>query len=839
MYRQTSCLMLALLFILTITSNLFGQQIYVNKAKSVISISTKSGDLNLAIEYKKGCLIQSLSLKGTQVLSTSGAFTGLQIGTAKFSSAGNKIGPQLVLTDSSVTLKQVHLTTNNGNRDIKTTENWTFIARQQKILWKIDRTYDRALIVEDMSYPQWNFKDLSVWEGGIINNGGIIWCKYLKGMNDTYGVHAGGTTFWNKKTGDGISIQPVKDPTGKSATHIATKYTQTPAHAFSMTNLVSPQSLAQRYRLDRFVAGKSDVFAPFKVDKGNVSVTYALQYENYFDQYERGHLAGIDAAAVRDLLNTTARYGVVDDSIVGGNGWLTNWKCLHEPFFAQIAMALEDTNYNKSLEATLDREMRLAIQPDGRVLSRWHNEPGDEMPGTYNAHTGYYEAKWGYTIDCQPGYVINVSDLFNLTGNIKWLKTHQPSCEKALEWLIRRDENNNGIFEMKNKNIRDATCSDWLDIVWASYENAFVNAQMYGALIKWADCEEILKNKAAAKRYRLIAQRLKTAFNKPVNEGGLWMPQKNQFAYWRDQDGSIHGDNLVTPVQFAVIAFGICDDSAKIAQILTQIESKMEKEQLFHWPLCFSSYRKDEVSAGNWPFPNYENGDIFLTWGYLGVKSYAAFNKDLAVHYIQKLLAQYKKDGLSFQRYDRIHQQGQGNDILAGNATGITALYSDIFGIQPRWNRLTIAPHLPAALEGSQFVYTLRGKKFALSYFNHYCQVSIGQSKLLANTTFGVSKVAKAIRFYPGDQDTCYALLPQNPTAGSVLKMKRWNEQLIEFILRIPSKKPLVLNGLSATGHYEVLINGVKKQTLTAGAGKLIINNIPAAKITLTIKHVP
>ncbi|GAB3347004.1 hypothetical protein GCM10027566_00610 [Arachidicoccus ginsenosidivorans] len=807
----------------------------------------------MRIQYDKGCFVQSMTVKGVRiqsnVLSTRGAFTGIRTDKDTFSSIYATHTPRLQITDSSITIADITLTSKEGRTAIATTEDWTFTAGLHKIRWKIDRRYGKSLFVEDMSYPEWTFKDLSLWEGGIISNGGIVWCKYLKNKKDTYGVHTGGTTFWNKQSGIGLSIQAVKGKisavhgaplnslAASNAIQVATKYTHTPLDEFSMASYVSSQPLQQRYRLDRFVSGKSDVFAPFKVEKAEVSQVYELQSINYFDQYNRGHLVGIDADAVRDLLNTTARYGVVDDSIVGANGWLTNWKCLHEPFFAQLALAIDDSAYTKNLQASLDREMQLAIQPDGRVLSRWHNEPGDEMPGTYNTKTGYYEAKWGYTIDAQTGYVINVADLFNLTGKLTWLKDHQKTCEQALEWLTRRDSNHNGIFEMKNNSIADQTCSDWLDIVWASYENAFVNAQMYGALVKWADCERLLGNLQAAKRYTRIAQRLKTAFNKPVKEGGFWMPEKNQFIYWRDKDGTIHGDNLVTPVQFAAIGYGVCDDPAKIAKILTQIQRRMANEKLFHWPLCFDSYRKPEVSAGNWPFPKYENGDIFLTWGYLGIKSYAHYNKDLAVYYIHKLLNQYKKDGLSFQRYDRIHQQGMGSDILAGNATTIAALYSDIYGIQPRWNRLIIQPHLPKSLQGTQFNYTLRGIQYNVSLQDNYYQVRTNKHVTRANQSFGISQMEHVLRFYPGDQDSCSAVIACKSSDSIFLKMNKWDNNTISFNLKISKNCHLSFEGLQQAGQYAILINGHKAGTHKARNGLLHIQDLPAEKCLLTLKH--
>lgn len=220
--------------------------------------------------------------------------------------------------------------------------------------------------------------------------------------------------------------------------------------------------------------------------------------------------------------------------------------------------------------------------------------------------------------------------------------------------------------------------------------------------------------------YAAIAARLKESFNKPIDEGGFWSPEKKQYVYWRDKDGSVHGDNLVTPVNFAIIAFNLCDDKKRIAQILDQIEKRTMAENLFHWPLCIDSFKREEVQAGNWPFPRYENGDIFPTWGYLGVRAYANYDKTIALKYIRKLLEQYNKDGLSFQRYSRETQLGLGSDILAGICTSITGLYRDIYGIRPKWNRMGLEPNMVKMLNGTAFNYTLRNTEY---------QVCIGSTK--------------------------------------------------------------------------------------------------------------
>ncbi|MDR1381997.1 MAG: hypothetical protein LBJ47_11050, partial [Tannerella sp.] len=657
-----------------------------NAPAKTVEIADADRNLTLTIDYSEGCRITGLNVRGRNVLSASGVHTGFRTRGGAFTSAGSLHNEKIGGEGNKVVIDGIVF----GDHSVRANESWIFEPDGDKIRWTIRREYSTLAKLEETAFPQWHFSDLSVWKGGIIDNGGMVWCKYLTGRDDTYGVHAGGVTFWNPLSGDALRIEAKTDG-GK---FLASKYSHGENGEFTFTQAVTDTELEPRYNLDRFVRQKADVFAPFDVEKGTVTICMELRYLDYPAEYSRGKLPGIDAGAVRELMNTTGRYGVVDSRIVGANGWITNWKCLHEPFFAQIGMALNDAGYTANLSSSLDRERDYAMTDDGRVLSRWHNADEDQMPGTFNYKTGYYEARWGYTVDSQTGYVINTAEQFDLCGDVAWLQSHKAACEKALEWLIGRDSNGNGLFEMMNGHISEQRASDWLDIVWAGFENAFVNAQMYEALNLWAGCERVLGDAENAARYASVAARLKESFNRTVDDGGFWYPEKKQYVYWRDSDGVIHGDNLVTPVNFAAIAFGLCDDRERTALILDEIERRTSQENLFHWPLCFDSFRREEVQEGNWPFPTYENGDIFPTWGYLGVRAYAGYDRATALKFIRNILEQYGKDGLSSQRYSRETQQGQGSDVLAGICTSVTALYRDIYGIRPRWNRMGLEPHM-------------------------------------------------------------------------------------------------------------------------------------------------
>lgn len=781
-------------------------------ASKTIRIATPAQDLIVLIDYLKGCKITQLNIKGQNTLSSSGVNTGFSTKGGNFSS-GNTI------SDVKISEKGNEITLSNivyGDNSIKVNESWIFKLAGNKINWEIDRNYSALAKLEEMAFPQWSFANLSVWKGGIMDNGGMVWCKYLSTVNDTYGVHTGGVTFWNPDSGNGLRIAA---KTGEDR-YIAAKYSQSDKNEFTCTQFVTDSELEPRYNLNRFVHQKSNVFAPFDVQKGNISINLEIQYIDYSTEYSRGNLPGIDADAVRELLNTTGRYGVVDNTIVGANGWITNWKCLHEPFFSQIGMALNDENYIKNMSSSLDAERDHAITEEGRVLSRWHNTDDDQMPGTFNYKTGYYEARWGYTIDSQTGYIINTTEQFDLCGDTDWLRTHKESCEKVLDWLIKRDSNNNGIFEMMNDYTSQGIASDWLDIVWASFENGFVNAQMYEALNLWANCELVLGDKAKSDYYFSVAGRLKENFNKPVDQGGFWYPEKKQYIYWRDKDGSIHGDNFVTPVNFAVIAFGLCDDEKRIKIILDEMEKRTVAENLFHWPLCFDSYRQEEVAGSQWPFPEYENGDIFPTWGYLGIRSYVDYRKDIALKYIRNILTQYKKDGLSSQRYSRLTQEGRGSDILAGICTSVTALYRDIYGIRPKWNRMGLEPSMSKELNGTEFTYSLRGTNYNLKLSVDDYTMSTEEFSIKCKNAFGASFENNKLIFYPYNKEETVIILSGDSQKPVSMEINKCTENDISWKVTSTDKYNFTVEGLNPDIKYQLMINNKATNIVVGKDGK-------------------
>lgn len=783
----------------------------------LVTLSDGEGQLKLRLNYDGKCILDRVTVRGREVAANTGVATGICAGETWFTTRNSIPSPDVAANKKTLSVSNIVF----GGAGEEVHETWKFTVKADRILWRISRSYQREAKLDDTAFPEWDFADMSTWTGGLLGTGGVVWNKYLESSNTTYGAHTGSVTFWNRATDDCLSITPTipKSFFGASRfTHLAPDAPGGP-DAFSFAYSVTGEELRPRHGLNRWLPDRQDLWAPFTVKPGTVNVDLTLQALDYSEAYNRGTFKGLNGGSIRELLHTVGRYGVIDDKLVGANGWRTGNICLHEQFFGQIGIAVDDPDYTKNLAAALDYERDHAISPDGRVISRWSYNDGDAIRGTFNAQ-GFYEAQWGYLMDSQPDYVINVAEQFDMSGDVKWLAGQKSACEKALGYLMRREVNGTGLMTMMMDSRLQHRGSDWIDIIWASYKNALVNAEMYYALNLWANAEETLGDAAKAAEYRAFATRLKTSFNRPISEGGFWDPANQWYVYWLDKDGSAHGNNLVTPVNFAAIAYGICDDPARQKAIMDRTEWEMGEEGLFMWPLNFFPYETDEGYRRNFPFPNYENGSIFMSWAELGVRAYSAYNPALALKYVKSTLARYEQDGLSFQRYERARQDGSGDDILAGNCMAIVGLYRDIYGIQPKPNRLLLDPHLTLDLDGTQLRYHLRGRQYVVDLATTGSAVTVNGVTVRAATPFAVNAGAKGLEFYAGRGST--PAMSVAASHGVTVEItawpdtsegaRAWNESGSN------GKVAHCISGLSANADYELTVNGEAKTSLKSNA---------------------
>ena len=776
--------------------------------------------LQLTLDYNQKASITEMMLNGQSVLKDpQGVYTSISTKNTQYSSARLLSAPVLHIGSSRIVLSGIVY----GDDTVTIHENWIFQVNTNAVRFSIERTLSKELLAEKAALPVFVFSNMDTWEGACQDYGGLAWFYLFNKPLDTYGVYSRSAQFWNSKTGNGLMM--AVDAPGNE---VAMNFSRSSKDQLACTIAIAQKEMLPRYdsgtQRRLFIRGGDSIWAPFLMPAGKTSAGISLSYFDSHRAFDRGKMEGINGAQVSGVLNTIARIGVIGKQHFGGNSWHTPYGpiCMHEQYIAQIGLAVNDSNYLKGYSQCLDFYRENAIKPDGRVWARWAYTNEDMMPGEVSPK-GFYEAQWGYLLDANPDYVSNVAELYNQTGNLAWVKKQQRSCEKALEWIMKRDSNRNGLVEMVNDLHTQKKGSDWLDIIWASYENAFVNAKLYHALVLWAGIEKQLGDAGKAKYFAAFAEKLKTSFNKNTAAGGFWDDEKKCYIHWRDKDNSIHGNNMVTPVNFMAIAYGICDDEDRKKVILDAIEEQMQKENLFFWPVCMYSYAPGEGNDWQFPFPNYENGDIFLSWGAVAVNAYAGYKPALALKYIKNVLARYGQDGLAFQRYGRAKQDGLGDDILSGNSLAVAGLYQSVYGINPLYNRFFLDPHITPELAGTQIKYNYRNQPLLIDLDTGRFAVSGKTFTISSTAKFGCFSKGSLLYYFNGN-DTSASLRVKKTAAGNlVLDMEAWNGQKKAWTQssrnKIPGKLEYSLARLRPNTRYRIIQNGklVKKVKSNAG----------------------
>jgi len=794
-------------------------------------ITISNPGISLTLDFGNKAVITSMLVKGQQVIGNiNGVYTSVNIGGKSYSSLQLKASPVLSKTGNTITLSGISFGPIN--------ESWIFTTTAKTIKWTIERCIAKPLKVEEAALPVFNFDSINTWEGAYQGYGGLAWFYLFNEKLCTYGVHTRSSDFWNSKNGSGLNV--TVDAPGKN---VAMKYTRTNDDKLAYSIAVSDKEMLPKQdsgtNRRRFIRNSTDVWAAYTIPAGKSSQSIKLSYFDFNQKYGRGKFKGIDGAAASAVLNTIARIGVIDSLHFGGNSWHTPYGpiCLHEQYIAQLGLAINDPKYLQGYQSCLDYYRDHAIKPDGRVYPRWAYTNEDAMPGQFNKD-GFYEAQWGILMDSNPDLVTNVAELYDMTGNKTWVKSHQRSCEKALDWLLKRDSNGNGLVEMMTDNMAQKRSSDWIDIIWASYENAFVNAKLYHALIKWANIERQLNNAAKAQYYESFAARLKTSFNKSTKDGGFWDEERKCYVHWIDKDKSVHGSNMVTPVNFMAIAYGICDNDARRKIILDTIEAQMQQEKLFFWPLAMTTYAPAEGKEYQFPFPSYENGDLFLSWGSIAVKAYAEYSPALAVKYVKNVLAQYSKDGLAYQRYGRLKQDGLGDDILSGNSLAIVGLYQAIYGINPLYNRFYLDPHITPELAGTALNYNFRNERLSINLDSNKYAVANKRFKIIAHRNFGFYATKDQLRYFDGSNEN--VSLQITTQKHLTIEIKNWDPSKMEWVQTSSgsSIKPLTfaIHQLKPNAAYSYAVNGklVRKVRSDSNGVVVITRQSPAIAEMIT-----
>ncbi|MES2569413.1 MAG: hypothetical protein V4710_05085, partial [Verrucomicrobiota bacterium] len=287
---------------------LSGGRIRHDVVNRTVEMSDSEGRLKMRLNYAGRCFLDQVQVNGREIVSGStGVCTGIQVG-GQWVTTRTAVGTPVVKVDGDDILI-THIDFSSGEVSVR--ESWRFRVLPKEIEWRIDRQYLSTGTVDDSYFPGWDFATMTTWTAGLLDTGGVAWCRYL-GNGASFGTHAGSVSFW--KGNDGLKVTAMPS----ESTHLASRFSHQPSGIFTFAQSVNTQPLLTKHDLRRSISGM-DVWAPFEATSETAQTLLRIEATNADAMRYRGTFEGLDGRAVGDLLDTIGRYGVIDRRVMGGN----------------------------------------------------------------------------------------------------------------------------------------------------------------------------------------------------------------------------------------------------------------------------------------------------------------------------------------------------------------------------------------------------------------------------------------------------------------------------------------------------------------------------------------
>jgi glycogen debranching enzyme len=198
-------------------------------------------------------------------------------------------------------------------------------------------------------------------------------------------------------------------------------------------------------------------------------------------------------------------------------------------------------------------------------------------------------------LDINAFFILRVVRYYQLYHNEKELSAYWPALAKAMDWLISRDSNGNGLP------VQVSFWGDWKDVggIEGRMYSPFSGLIYLAALKQLIPLAEELGQTEAAGKYKDAYQKGYAFINKPVEEGGLW---NGNYYCQRWRNGEVN-DKLLQDQ-----AIGILFDVVPRERALSIIAS-LNKKSMTPYGIC-ETYPYYPAEFGYAP-ATYHNGAVW------------------------------------------------------------------------------------------------------------------------------------------------------------------------------------------------------------------------------------
>lgn len=690
-----------------------GPGVHRDPATGITTIS--GGGLTMTVATKGDAAITSLRQDGTELLKA-GIFSSAQLdvdGSTLDSRAldsdpsvqthGNVVDIAFTMADGVVSIEETwHLTATTAGIDVTSQRSYDWHESTNTALrhnGQLEAGWAR--VFDDIRRPE---------DGGNLPIGNPYTGAngfFLSQVNDRYGVEEGSFVLLSNDRPNALAV------TASSSRHLATEFAYNgDGNTYQQTQVSSAptwQYTAGTAASGLVYGGHSSnatdalIYSPVATTQGQQdAVTFHFASTEAADYTGLGGTVNgvTDAKALASLLNEFGRSGIID------KGYGMSTVGLRYPGVGPYDMVYADP----TVRGLFDPATTAAQQN----LLTYFKDNAQQSTGHMKGRAFHRDQTWtaNQLFDADPSYALSVSDMYQYGGDRGWLDTMRGSVENALGYMMTSQYvPDDGLF--RNDTIsctKLAGLREWNDAYYVKYESAYINELMYGALMQWGALErDVYDDQAKATTYLDAAAAIKARFNKSTADGGLWDPATGMFAYWRCPDGTTQGATQHTQVNLQAIIYGLVD-LPRAQQILHGIDKAMAQNHLSMIPTNFIPMKANvEDWTGDHFQTGLEDGAVYplMTEEYMRAASLVG-ERSQSLTYLNNTLARYTKDG--FDGFSFVDWQGNphtGEAWFPSNANGAAGLFSDVLGIQPTANGVTIAPNIPSTMDGTTVTRTI------------------------------------------------------------------------------------------------------------------------------------
>ena len=154
----------------------------------------------------------------------------------------------------------------------------------------------------------------------------------------------------------------------------------------------------------------------------------------------------------------------------------------------------------------------------------------------------------------------------------------------------------------------------------------------------------------------------------------------------------------------------------------------------------------------------------------------------------------------------------------------VVGLYRNIYGIQPKHNRLYLEPHLTGELNGTQLRYNLRNQSYVMDLTKEGSRMAVDDFALLCAHPFALHVQGDTAEFFPGSQGTPALSVTRSRRAPVEVRIEAWltgsteGREWVESCAGRGMSLRHVVSDLQPHGVYRLLCDGQKVGSFEADA---------------------